>query len=248
MSIPPRFGQGCYTYSKSQLLPFQIKGVLDRRQLHKSCETLIHNSDFPISVYSIPSCGQSRHQSRNSRYLAIRTHSPGRVHTLQEIERSKYHPTRPLCGYSSCERSQGTFPCSAHILRPVKWRLSAAIGKVLNAAYNNKPLHIAPTFADYVRTCVRRRTPAALDYWSDLVAGSEMSFLPRVSEGNETTVLFPMSARLPPLQESPLPQLSKLPGLGSCIGRPGKQTSSSASLVVPAGLTWPVQQTSLGFV
>ncbi|KAJ5488464.1 hypothetical protein N7539_003354 [Penicillium diatomitis] len=65
----------------------------------------------------------------------------------------------------------------------------------LGALYNNPDLFDATQspfadFTSYRRACARLRTPVALDFWRELLSGSEVTRLPRLSLGSETSVIY----------------------------------------------------------
>ncbi|KAL4874215.1 hypothetical protein BJY04DRAFT_225274 [Aspergillus karnatakaensis] len=65
------------------------------------------------------------------------------------------------------------------------------LGNVLSAAYNNEPMPVAASFAEYTRAAAGLRTPEALDYWASLISGSEITRLPRESGGDQTLAMYP---------------------------------------------------------
>jgi hypothetical protein len=65
----------------------------------------------------------------------------------------------------------------------------------LGALYNNPDLFVATQspladFTSYRRACARLRTSLALDFWRNLLSDSEVTRLPRLSPGSETSVIY----------------------------------------------------------
>ncbi|KAL4956618.1 hypothetical protein BDW69DRAFT_158166 [Aspergillus filifer] len=178
--------------------PFALDGPLDRLKFQKACETFIDAVPIMRSVF-VPFEDQLlvvTLRPVNSLYQEL-TVPEGNDRMswaksfIAEDRKRKLSFERPCVQISLICKS-----VEEHI---VVLRLPHAvydggclqqIGKMLSAAYNGTTLPAAPTFADYARAAANLRTPEALNHWTKLIEGSEITRLPRASNGEQDVSIF----------------------------------------------------------
>ncbi|KAJ0414185.1 hypothetical protein BJY00DRAFT_295577 [Aspergillus carlsbadensis] len=210
--VYPTMGIAARTVTERRIdyFPFAFNGPVDCEQLRKACDALIQAVPVMRSVF-IPFQNQHLQVTLRAIKSAYVEHTvpPDEsalswTRAIISEDRKLHHPfDQPVIGFILVRKS-----IEENILI---LRLSHAIydggclqqiGKELSAAYNAESLPVATaTFTDYSRTAARLRTPEALGFWSEVVAGSEITSLARVSEGQQDSSVF--SAEISPSSPPP---------------------------------------------
>ncbi|KAL4972975.1 hypothetical protein BDW66DRAFT_154247 [Aspergillus desertorum] len=188
--------------------PFVLKGPLNRGQFRKACDAFIqaipvmrsvfvpfHDKVLQVTLRGIATPYQELTVPEGEDALAW-TRS-----FVSENKKLDHSFDRPVAGF--------TLVCKSIEEHVFVLRLPHAIydggcleqiGKELSAAYNGETVPLATaTFSDYTRTAARLCTPQAVNLWSELVAGSEITRLPRASEGEEAISIYPGEFSTPSL-------------------------------------------------
>ncbi|KAL4930458.1 putative nonribosomal peptide synthase [Aspergillus undulatus] len=163
--------------------PFHIKGPLNRTQFRNACTTFIQTTpvlrsvtlrsiETPHLLLTIP---EDEDAPAFARSWITQDKAKNQGLDLQSYQR----PVMKFCLMCKSPTEH------VFILRLPHWLYDGgcldAIGRTLNAAYNADPIPDAPSFADYVRAY-----------------GSEMTRLPRASEGRDVSIITPGECSPPP--------------------------------------------------
>ncbi|KAL4777166.1 hypothetical protein BDW60DRAFT_202078 [Aspergillus nidulans var. acristatus] len=180
--------------------PFLLKGPLNRGQFRKACEAFIraipvmrsvfvpfHDQVLQVTLRGIATPYQELTVPEGEDALSW---TRSFISEEQKLDHSFNHP---VVEFTLIRKNTEEHVFVLRLPHAIyDGGCLQQIGKELSAAYNGEILPLATaTFSDYTRTAARLFTPQAVSFWSELVAGSEITCLPRASEGEEAISIYP---------------------------------------------------------
>lgn len=190
--------------------PFEITGPFDQHQLQQACELVVQSNASLRSIFV-------KFRDQNVQVILKRGPSSSFT-TLDFADSDKENPItiaqarfildqkdplpldKPVVHFFFCSMAKDKH---AFIIRLAHAQYDGACVKPLvsqiSAAYRNQPYRVAVDFPQYRRECARLRTPQALNYWKSLLAGGQVTRIPRISaEGTEGECTIYSSESRPP--------------------------------------------------
>ncbi|EEP79372.1 predicted protein [Uncinocarpus reesii 1704] len=170
--------------------PFEIDGSLDKHQLRLACESVVQNNASLRSIFV---------RFREQIVQVILKRIAVSLYTEVELpENGNQDPivaARAYCMVDKQNPPPMDQPTARFILFPevnnkhiFVLRLTHAqydavclqpLADQISGAYNSKPVRVITDFPQYRRECARLRTPQAFNFWKSLLAGAQVTRVPR---------------------------------------------------------------------
>ncbi|THC94715.1 hypothetical protein EYZ11_005795 [Aspergillus tanneri] len=177
--------------------PFRIEGELDKDQLRRGCQSFIDRFSVFRSIF-VPFHGEMLQVTlRHVETPYTELQAPEGEDLMAWVdsyakgsEATKPPTDRPMLKFTLAQGGPHEY---VFLLRLSHAQYDGGcfrqISVALSADFKNQAGAVACPFSTYVRECARLRTPEAFTFWRDLLAGAQITRLPRISEGEDIPVI-----------------------------------------------------------